>query len=78
MYSEVKDMNIGVPKEVKTHEYRVAATPGTVHGLVAHGHQVMVQTGAGVGSGFSDDEYRAQGATLVGSAGRGVGRNRWS
>ena len=61
-------MNIGVPKEVKTHEYRVAATPGTVHGLVAHGHQVMVQTGAGVGSGFSDDEYRAQGATLVGSA----------
>ena len=61
-------MNIGVPKEVKTHEYRVAATPGTVHGLVAHGHQVVVETGAGVGSGFSDDEYAAQGATLARSA----------
>ena len=61
-------MNIGVPKEVKTHEYRVAATPGTVHALVAHGHSVAVETGAGVGSGFSDDEYAAQGATLVESA----------
>lgn len=61
-------MNIGVPKEVKTHEYRVAATPGTVHALVVHGHQVTVETGAGVGSGFSDDEYVAQGATIVESA----------
>ena len=61
-------MNIGVPKEIKTHEYRVAATPGAVHALVAHGHRVSVETRAGVGSGFSDDEYTAQGATVVGSA----------
>ena len=61
-------MNIGVPKEVKTHEYRVAATPGTVHALALRGHKVSVETGAGVGSGFSDDEYAAQGATIVGSA----------
>ncbi|CAA9567742.1 MAG: Alanine dehydrogenase [uncultured Truepera sp.] len=61
-------MNIGVPKEVKTHEYRVAATPGTVHALVARGHEVSVESQAGVGSGFSDDEYAAQGATIVGSA----------
>ncbi len=61
-------MNIGVPKEVKTHEYRVAATPGTVHALVARGHKVSVETRAGIGSGFSDDEYAAQGATVVGSA----------
>ncbi len=61
-------MNIGVPKEVKTHEYRVAATPGTVHALVARGHKVSVETQAGVGSGFSDDEYAAQGGTIVGSA----------
>lgn len=61
-------MNIGVPKEVKTHEYRVAATPGTVHALVERGHQVRVETGAGVGSGFRDEAYEAQGATIVGSA----------
>jgi alanine dehydrogenase len=61
-------MNIGVPKEVKTHEYRVAATPGTVHALVERGHQVRVETGAGVGSGFSDEAYEAQGATIVGGA----------
>lgn len=61
-------MHIGVPQEVKTHEYRVAATPGTVHALVAAGHQVFVETAAGLGSGFSDEMYEVQGATLVGSA----------
>ena len=61
-------MNIGVPKEVKTHEYRVAATPGTVHALALRGHKVMVETQAGVGSGFADEAYEAQGATVVGSA----------
>jgi alanine dehydrogenase len=61
-------MNIGVPKEVKTHEYRVAATPGTVHALVLRGHKVVVETQAGVGSGFADEAYEAQGATIVGSA----------
>lgn len=61
-------MNIGVPKEVKTHEYRVAATPGTVHALALRGHNVVVETQAGVGSGFADEAYEAQGATIVGSA----------
>jgi alanine dehydrogenase len=61
-------MNIGVPKEVKRHEYRVSATPGAVHAFVAHGHRVTVETQAGVGSGFSDEQYEAQGATIVSSA----------
>jgi alanine dehydrogenase len=61
-------VNIGIPKEVKRHEYRVSATPGAVHALVAGGHKVYVQTGAGVGSGFADDAYEAQGAAIVGSA----------
>jgi len=61
-------MNIGVPKEVKTHEYRVAATPGAVHALVQRGHKVTVETQAGVGSGFSDEAYAAQGAEIVSSA----------
>lgn len=61
-------MNIGVPKEIKTHEYRVAATPGTVHALVESGHHVLVETQAGLGSGFSDEMYEAQGAKVVGSA----------
>jgi alanine dehydrogenase len=49
-------------------EYRVAATPGTVQALTAAGHDVMVQAGAGVGSGFPDDEYLAAGASLVTAA----------
>ncbi|HET7734653.1 MAG TPA: alanine dehydrogenase [Nocardioidaceae bacterium] len=61
-------MKVGVPKEVKNHEYRVAITPVGVHELVAHGHEVVVQTGAGVGSQISDDEYRAAGATLLDDA----------
>ena len=61
-------MNIGVPKETKTHEYRVAATPGAVHALVTAGHRVTVETQAGVGSGFTDEMYEAQGAVIVGSA----------
>ena len=58
-------MNIGIPKEVKTHEYRVSATPGAVHALIKAGHEVFVEQGAGMGSGFADSEYEAQGATLV-------------
>ena len=61
-------MNIGVPKETKTHEYRVAATPGAVHALVTAGHRVTVETQAGVGSGFTDEMYEAQGAVIVPSA----------
>ncbi|HTW13822.1 MAG TPA: alanine dehydrogenase [Nocardioides sp.] len=61
-------MKIGIPKEVKNHEYRVAITPIGVHELVAHGHEVHVQAGAGVGSSISDEEYVAAGARIVGDA----------
>jgi alanine dehydrogenase len=61
-------MRIGVPKEVKNHEYRVAITPIGVHELVAHGHEVYVEAGAGVGSSITDAEYVAEGATIVPTA----------
>ena len=61
-------MRIGVPKEIKTHEYRVGLTPPSVRELVAHGHQVLVQNGAGVGIGCDDEEYAAAGATIVADA----------
>jgi alanine dehydrogenase len=57
-------VRIGVPKEVKNHEYRVAITPIGVHELVAHGHEVVVETGAGVGSSIPDEEYVAAGAAI--------------
>ncbi len=59
-------MKVGVPKEVKNHEYRVAITPAGVHELVLHGHQVDVQSDAGVGSSITDEEYVAAGATMLG------------
>jgi len=61
-------MRIGVPKEVKNHEYRVAITPSGVHELVANGHEVFVEAGAGVGSSISDGEYAAVGAKILGDA----------
>jgi alanine dehydrogenase len=61
-------MLVGVPKEVKTHEYRVGLTPGSVRELVHHGHQVIVETGAGAGIGFHDETYEAAGAAVVPSA----------
>lgn len=61
-------MIIGVPKEVKNNENRVAATPASVHELVAHGHTVLVETDAGVGSGYPDAEYAAEGAVIVHTA----------
>ena len=57
-------MRVGVPKEVKNHEYRVAITPAGVHELVGRGHTVAVETGAGVGSSISDEEYLAAGAKI--------------
>jgi len=57
-------MNIGIPKEIKPQENRVAIQPGGVMTLVQQGHQVMIQKGAGLGSGFSDDEYMAAGARI--------------
>lgn len=61
-------MNIGIPKEVKSDEFRVAVTPAGVHELVNAAHDVYVQKGAGEGSGFSDEEYLSAGAILCESA----------
>ena len=61
-------MRVAVPSEVKNHEYRVAITPVGVAELVAHGHEVYLQEGAGRGSAISDAEYVAQGATIVPTA----------
>src|SRR5579875_3485406 len=58
-------MKIGVPTELKNHEYRVALTPAGVHELVRHGHQVVVQQGAGTGSSITDEEFVAAGASLI-------------
>jgi len=61
-------MIIGIPKEIKDNEYRVALPPGGVRELVRHGHRVLVESEAGAGSAFSDDEYVTAGATVVYSA----------
>lgn len=61
-------MVIGVPKEIKRHEYRVGLTPHDVRSYVGHGHTVVVQEDAGVGSGYTDEEYEDSGGQLVGSA----------
>ena len=61
-------MRVGVPSEVKVHEYRVGLTPGAVREYVAHGHQVVVQSGAGAGIMASDDAYRAAGAEIAATA----------
>ena len=60
-------MRIGVPTEVKNHEYRVSLTPVGAHELTAHGHEVLVQSGAGLGSQIPDEEYVAAGARVVSS-----------
>ncbi|HEV3498351.1 MAG TPA: alanine dehydrogenase [Actinomycetes bacterium] len=61
-------MIISVPREVKNNEHRVAITASGVHELVAHGHQVLVEAGAGIGSGIPDEAYRAAGAEIVADA----------
>ncbi|SDD35083.1 alanine dehydrogenase [Bradyrhizobium brasilense] len=61
-------MKVGVPKEIKTHEYRVGLTPGAVREYVAAGHNVLVESNAGAGIGATDDSYRKSGATIVSSA----------
>lgn len=61
-------MRVGVPAEVKNNEYRVAITPSGVHELVANGHEVLIQQGAGLGSSITDDDYRGAGAVIAGSA----------
>jgi alanine dehydrogenase len=61
-------MNVGIPTEIKSDEQRVSLTPAGVAALRAHGHAVMVQAGAGVGSGFADNDYRKAGASVVADA----------
>ncbi|HEX2086616.1 MAG TPA: alanine dehydrogenase, partial [Solirubrobacteraceae bacterium] len=58
-------MRVGVPTEIKPDEYRVAITPSGVRELALHGHDVLIQSGAGEGSTISDEEYEAQGARIV-------------
>jgi alanine dehydrogenase len=58
-------MRIGVPKEIKTHEYRVGLTPAAAREYAMAGHAVLVETGAGLGIGAGDEEYRAAGATVI-------------
>jgi len=61
-------MLIGVPKEIKVHEYRVGLTPAGVRELTAHGHQVLIQASAGLGIGIADAQYVAAGASIVDTA----------
>ena len=61
-------MRVGVPKEIKDHEDRVGLVPSSVTELVHHGHEVMVERGAGLGSGLGDEQYVAAGARIVGTA----------
>ena len=61
-------MLIGCPKEIKNQEYRVGITPAAAREAIAHGHSVLMEAGAGAGSGFPDADYAAFGAEIVGSA----------
>jgi len=63
-----KRVKVGVPKEIKTHEYRIGLTPAGARELAHHGHTVLVQSGAAEGIGFADDAYRAAGAQVLGTA----------
>lgn len=58
-------MLVGVPKEIKVHEYRVGLTAASVRELIAHGHKALVQTKAGEGAGIADEDYKAAGADIV-------------
>ena len=61
-------MRIGVPKEIKVHEYRVGLTPASVREVVAHGHEVLVETAAAERMDVSDNDYRKGGAKIATSA----------
>ncbi len=58
-------MRVAIPTEVKNNEFRVAITPAGVHDLVAHGHEVLIQSGAGLGSSITDNDYAAAGARIT-------------
>jgi alanine dehydrogenase len=68
IFQEQKIMRVGVPSEIKVHEYRVGLTPGAVREYVAAGHQVVVQSGAGAGIMANDDAYRSAGAEIAETA----------
>jgi alanine dehydrogenase len=61
-------MLVGVPKEIKNHEYRVGMTPTSVREMIKHGHDVIVETNAGIGIGAADSDYQSAGATVIGTA----------
>jgi len=61
-------VKVGIPREVKNHEYRVAITPAGINEFVRGGHQIFVESGAGVGSSISDDEFAAAGAKILATA----------
>ena len=61
-------MRVGIPKEIKNHEYRVAITPAGVHELVTHGHEVVIEVGAGIGSSIPDTAYINAGAVMLETA----------
>ena len=58
-------MRVGVPKEIKNHEYRVGLTPASVAELVAAGHEVVIETNAGMGIDFPDSAYEQAGASIL-------------
>ena len=61
-------MRVGIPREVKNHEYRVAVTPAGVHELASRGHDVVIERGAGLGSSITDEEFLAAGAKILDTA----------
>ncbi|HET8643701.1 MAG TPA: alanine dehydrogenase, partial [Pseudonocardiaceae bacterium] len=61
-------MRVGVPREVKNHEYRVAITPAGVHEFVRNGHAVFIESGAGDGSSITDEEFSNAGARILPTA----------
>ncbi|HEY0052879.1 MAG TPA: alanine dehydrogenase [Caulobacteraceae bacterium] len=61
-------MRVGVPKEIKPNEHRVGLTPTAAREYVAHGHEVLIETGAGLGAGFTDEDFTRQGARIVADA----------
>jgi alanine dehydrogenase len=67
LFKEEMAMVIGVPKEIKDHEYRVSVTPNGVRALRQAGHHIWVEPSAGLGSGYSDEDYRGAGATMADS-----------
>ena len=61
-------MKIGIPKEIKNHEYRVSITPNSAQEIILQGHQVLIETQAGAGIGFSDENYLQVGANIYQNA----------